>query len=248
MRKITETRVQNGILSGVESRILRWIVQRLPESIGPDHLTLLGLLAMAGAGLAYGFSGPGSTASASGQFLHLPELAGGQPGWNTGQVSEQAPTQIRVLRGPYHRQFRGCLSAGGTGLLGADDVVRLRDYLQRIASSGPWGGSGSLHLLLSIRLNSSYLSCPHTGCLSLPASNASPTLFANPPSISVLPKLRLLLGLRSGTWSDLVLFKPFVSLWGYRWLLFDVGGAVGILILALVLVISTTMWGNSNSL
>ena len=65
MRKTTETRVQNGILSGVESRILRWIVQRLPESIGPDHLTLLGLLAMAGAGLAYGFSGTRA------QLLHL---------------------------------------------------------------------------------------------------------------------------------------------------------------------------------
>ena len=63
--KITETRVQNGILSGVESRILRWIVQRLPESIGPDHLTLLGLVAMAGAGLAYGFSGTRA------QLLHL---------------------------------------------------------------------------------------------------------------------------------------------------------------------------------
>ena len=57
MKKTTETRVQNGILSGVESRILKWIVERLPQSIGPDHLTLLGLFAMVGAGVAYGFSG-----------------------------------------------------------------------------------------------------------------------------------------------------------------------------------------------
>ena len=61
----TETRVQTGLLSGVESRILRWIAQRLPQSIGPDHLTLLGFLAMAGAGLAYGFSDTWA------QLLHL---------------------------------------------------------------------------------------------------------------------------------------------------------------------------------
>lgn len=50
-------RVQASLLSGIEKRALIWIAERLPARIGPDHLTVLGFAAMAGAGVAYAFAG-----------------------------------------------------------------------------------------------------------------------------------------------------------------------------------------------
>lgn len=51
------TRINNGLLGGVEKRLLIWIAERLPQSINSDHLTALGLLAMVAAGACYSFSG-----------------------------------------------------------------------------------------------------------------------------------------------------------------------------------------------
>jgi len=45
-----------GLTAGVERRVLLWLAARVPASIGPDHLTLLGLLAMLLAGVAYALS------------------------------------------------------------------------------------------------------------------------------------------------------------------------------------------------
>ena len=46
-------REHRSMLMVIEKRILIWIAQRLPGWITSDHLTLLGLLAMVAAGLAY---------------------------------------------------------------------------------------------------------------------------------------------------------------------------------------------------
>jgi archaetidylinositol phosphate synthase len=42
-----------GITYPLERRVLAWMAARVPGAIGPDHLTALGLLAFAGAGVAY---------------------------------------------------------------------------------------------------------------------------------------------------------------------------------------------------
>ena len=42
-----------SLLSGVEKRLLIWIAERMPTSINSDHLTVLGLLGMLGAGLCF---------------------------------------------------------------------------------------------------------------------------------------------------------------------------------------------------
>ena len=47
------TRVQQSVLTGLERRTLHWIARRLPRAIHSDHLTLLALAAMIGAGLSY---------------------------------------------------------------------------------------------------------------------------------------------------------------------------------------------------
>ena len=47
------TRENTGLLATVETRTLRWIAQRLPSRVNSDHLSALGLGAMAAAGLSF---------------------------------------------------------------------------------------------------------------------------------------------------------------------------------------------------
>lgn len=49
-------RIQQSFLAGLEKKSLLWLAQRTPAWINSDHLTLLGLLAMAGAGAGYWWS------------------------------------------------------------------------------------------------------------------------------------------------------------------------------------------------
>jgi phosphatidylglycerophosphate synthase len=49
--------VQSSLLAGVEKRLLVWMAQRMPRRINSDHLSLLGLLSMVGAGVFYWLSG-----------------------------------------------------------------------------------------------------------------------------------------------------------------------------------------------
>ncbi len=50
------TRIQQSFLSNLEKRTLIWLAARTPAWINSDHLTLLGLFSMAGAGAAYWWS------------------------------------------------------------------------------------------------------------------------------------------------------------------------------------------------
>lgn len=47
------TRVHTSVLAGVEKRCVIWLAERMPPFIHSDHLTLLGLVAMLAAGVAY---------------------------------------------------------------------------------------------------------------------------------------------------------------------------------------------------
>jgi archaetidylinositol phosphate synthase len=49
-------RIQQSFLAAVEKRTLFWLAARTPDWINSDHLTLLGLAAMAGAGAGYWWS------------------------------------------------------------------------------------------------------------------------------------------------------------------------------------------------
>jgi archaetidylinositol phosphate synthase len=49
----TATREQQSILTTLEKRTLRWIAERLPQWVQPDHLTILGFMGMALTGLCY---------------------------------------------------------------------------------------------------------------------------------------------------------------------------------------------------
>jgi phosphatidylglycerophosphate synthase len=47
------TRDLGSLLSGLEKRLLVWTAERMPRFINSDHLTVLGLLGMIGAGLSF---------------------------------------------------------------------------------------------------------------------------------------------------------------------------------------------------
>jgi archaetidylinositol phosphate synthase len=47
------TRDLGSLLSGLEKRVLIWMAQRMPRWVNSDHLTVLGLVAMLGAGLSF---------------------------------------------------------------------------------------------------------------------------------------------------------------------------------------------------
>lgn len=49
----THVRQHNSVLAAAEKRALIWIAQRLPRWINSDHLSALGLIAMAGAGASF---------------------------------------------------------------------------------------------------------------------------------------------------------------------------------------------------
>ncbi|HWI17592.1 MAG TPA: CDP-alcohol phosphatidyltransferase family protein [Vicinamibacterales bacterium] len=53
MTPTTHVRQHNSVLAAAEKRTLIWIAQRLPRWINSDHLSALGLLAMAGAGSSF---------------------------------------------------------------------------------------------------------------------------------------------------------------------------------------------------
>jgi phosphatidylglycerophosphate synthase len=53
MSTTTHVRQHNSVLAATEKRVLIWIAERLPRWINSDHLSALGLAAMAGAGLSF---------------------------------------------------------------------------------------------------------------------------------------------------------------------------------------------------
>jgi phosphatidylglycerophosphate synthase len=47
------TRIQESVLTSIEKRTLIWLAHRMPRRVNSDHLTVLALVAMVGAGLSY---------------------------------------------------------------------------------------------------------------------------------------------------------------------------------------------------
>ena len=65
MSATTHVRQHNSLLAATEKRLLIWIAERLPRWINSDHLSALGLAAMAGAGASFVIAGTDPIAGAS---------------------------------------------------------------------------------------------------------------------------------------------------------------------------------------
>jgi archaetidylinositol phosphate synthase len=65
MSVVSHVRQHNSILATAEKRALIWIAERLPRAINSDHLSALGLVSMAGAGLSFWLAASNPVAGAS---------------------------------------------------------------------------------------------------------------------------------------------------------------------------------------
>lgn len=195
-------REQVSFLAPIEKKCLVWMARRMPACVNPDHLTALGLAALAAAGLSYWYA----RSHRAGLVLAIACLF---LNW-LGDSLDGTLARVRDRQRPrYGFYVDHVVDAFGTLFL-----------LAGIAASGymsPAIAAGLLiaYFLLSIEV---YLATYTLGAFHLSFGKFSPT------------ELRLLLMV-----GNVALFwRPVVL--GGRFLLFDVGGAIGIAGMALMLV------------
>ncbi len=200
-------RVQESWVAGAERRALLWLAARMPEAIGPDHLTALGLMAQVGAGVCY--------ALAPYNRLFLLGVIGCLALNWLGDSLDGTLARVRQRLRPRYGFYVDHMvdSFGALALMGG---LALSGYMH------PWIAIGLLiaFLMLSIQ---SYLATHALGEFRLSFWRFGPT------------ELRILLAV-----GNLALFwKPMVHFLGGVYRLFDVGGAIGLIGMAVMLVFFT---------
>jgi len=198
------SREQMSLLAPLEKKCLIWMARHAPGWINSDHLTALGLISLAGAGLSYWYASYNSAGLLLViAFLVLNWLGDSLDGTLAGVRKQQRPR--------YGFYVDHVVDAFGTFfLLGG---LSLSGFMsERIAI-----GLLIVYFMLTIEV---YLATYTLGKFQLSFWKFSPT------------ELRLLLMI-----GNIALFyRPVVKLFGNSYLLFDVGGAIGILGMALMLV------------
>jgi archaetidylinositol phosphate synthase len=200
-------RVQESWLAAIEKRALLWLAVRMPESIGPDHLTILGLAAQVGAGVCYALAARDRYAL----FGVIVCLALNWLGDSLDGTLARVRQRLRPRYGFYVDHMVD--SFGALALMGG---LALSGYMH------PWIAIGLLIAFLTLSIQS-YLATNALGEFQLSFWRFSPT------------ELRILLAIGS-----LALFwKPVVHLFGRSFRLFDVGGAIGLTGMSLMLIAFT---------
>jgi phosphatidylglycerophosphate synthase len=200
------SREQVSLLAPLEKRCLIWLARHAPRWINPDHLTALGLISLAGAGLSYWYA----SVNSAGLLLVIAFLMLNWLGDSLDGTLARVRNQQRPRYGFYVDHV---VDAFGTFfLLGG---LALSGFMsERIAI-----GLLIVYFMLSIEV---YLATYTLGTFHLSFWKFSPT------------ELRILLMI-----GNIALFyRPVVHLFGGSYLLFDVGGAVGIIGMALMLVVA----------
>jgi len=197
-------RAQESLLAPVEKRCLVWLAGRLPAWVGPDHLTGLGLAALAAAGLSYVYArwNPlGLTLASVCLVLN----------WFGDSLDGTLARVRRRQRPRYGFYVDHVVDAFGTFFLLAG--LGLSGFMSPAVA----GGLLVAYFMLSIEV---YLATYTLGTFHLSFWKFSPT------------ELRVLLIIANAV----LLYRPVVRLGSARFLLCDVGGAVGIAGMALMLV------------
>jgi archaetidylinositol phosphate synthase len=198
------SREQMSLLAPLEKKCLIWMARRAPRWINSDHLTALGLISLAGAGLSYCYA----RWNPAGLLLVIAFLVLNWLGDSLDGTLARVRNQQRPRYGFYVDHV---VDAFGTFfLLGG---LALSGYMsERIAI-----GLLIAYFMLTIEV---YLATYTLGTFHLSFWKFSPT------------ELRLLLMI-----GNVALFYwPVVQLFGGSYLLFDVGGLIGIIGMALMLV------------
>src|SRR5215813_3022596 len=199
-------RTQQSFLAAAEKKTLLWLAARTPAWINSDHLTILGLAAMAGAGAGYWWS----RTNRVGLIVVIVCLALNWLGDSLDGTLARFRNCPRPRYGFYVDHVVDAFSA--LFLLGG---LSLSGYMS------PWIALGLLvaYLMLSIEV---YLASYTLGDFKISYYKMGPT------------ELRLLLCVGNAA----LLWKPLTHIGGHIYRLFDVGGAIGIGGMLLILVIS----------
>jgi phosphatidylglycerophosphate synthase len=198
-------RAQLSLLAPLEKRTLVWIAERLPRWVNSDHLTLLGLVSLACAGLSYWYAARDIRA------LHLVNLFL-VTNWFGDSLDGTLARVRQRLRPRYGFYVDHVVDAFGTlfllGGLGLSGFMSLSVAVGLIIA----------YYLLSIEV---YLATYTIGTFHLSFWKMSPT------------ELRILLAIGN---VYLLLRPATVKIAGNPWLLFDVGGIIGIAGMVLMLI------------
>jgi archaetidylinositol phosphate synthase len=200
------SREQMSLLAPLEKKCLIWMARHAPGWINSDHLTVLGLISLAGAGLSYWYARWNS----AGLLLVIAFLVLNWLGDSLDGTLARVRNQQRPRYGFYVDHV---VDAFGTFfLLGG---LALSGYMsERIAI-----GLLIAYFMLTIEV---YLATYTLGTFHLSFWKFSPT------------ELRILLMIGNIA----LLYRPVVRLFGNSYLLFDVGGAIGIVGMGLMLLTS----------
>ncbi len=200
-------RVQESWVAAVEKRALLWLAERTPEAIGPDHLTVVGLLAQIGAGVCYALAAFNRLALIGViGFLALNWL---------GDSLDGTLARVRQRQRPRYGFYVDHMvdSFGALALMGG---LALSGYMHPAVAIGLL----IAFLMLSIQ---SYLATHALGEFRISFWRFGPT------------ELRILLAV-----GNLALFwKPWVHFLGGYYRLFDVGGVIGLVGMAAMVVFFT---------
>ena len=200
-------RVQESFVAAAERRALLWLACRTPASIGPDPLTLLGLIAQVLAGVCYALA-------ARHRYALLGVIACLGLNW-LGDSLDGTLARVRRRQRPRYGFYVDHMvdSFGALALMGG---LGLSGYMR------PWIAIGLLiaFLMLSIQ---SYLATHALGEFRISFWRFGPT------------ELRILLAVGNLA----LLLKPVVHLFGHECRLFDVGGAIGLAGMTVMLVFFT---------
>lgn len=200
-------RVQESWVASAEKRALLWLAVRVPDRVGPDHLTAFGFAAQIGAGVCYALA-------SRNRYALLGVIGCLALNW-LGDSLDGTLARVRQQQRPRYGFYVDHMvdSFGALALMGG---LARSGYMQ------PWIAIGLLlaFLMLSIQ---SYLATHTLGEFRLSFWRFGPT------------ELRILLAV-----GNLALFwRPVVHLFGQRYRLFDVGGAIGLAGMSLMLVVFT---------
>src|SRR6266705_3250710 len=201
-------RAQFSFLAHIEKRCLIWLARRAPDWMNSDHLTALGLAALLAAGLCYWYSRWNPVAL----LLVIVCLGANWAGDSLDGTLARVRNKQRPRYGFYVDHIVDCL--GTLFLLGG---LGLSSFM----SPGIALGLLIAYLLLSCEV---YLATYTLGTFEISFWKFSPT------------ELRILLAA-----GNIALFlnpRAGMTLPGGRYSLFDIGGAIGIVGMALVLAVS----------
>ncbi len=193
-----------SLLAPLEKKCLIWMARRAPRWINSDHLTALGLLSLAGAGISYWYA----RFNPAGLLLVIAFLVLNWLGDSLDGTLARVRNQQRPRYGFYVDHV---VDAFGTFfLLGG---LALSGFMsERVAV-----GLLIVYFMLSIEV---YLATYTLGTFHLSFWKFSPT------------ELRILLMIGNVA----LFYRPVVRLFGDSYLLFDVGGTIGIAGMALMLI------------